>query len=92
MIAEGSSNAQIARALGLSLKTVQNYVFRVLDKLQVTDRTQAAIRAHEGRLDLLAAEVRRKRQTQEPRVAGRCLPCYRAEDRGFEPRPSRSAG
>lgn len=49
MIAEGSSNAQIARALGLSLKTVQNYVSRVLDKLQVTDRTQAAIRAHEGR-------------------------------------------
>lgn len=49
MIAEGSSNAQIARALGLSLKTVQNYVSRVLDKLQVTDRTQAAIRAREGR-------------------------------------------
>ena len=49
MIAEGSSNAQIAHALGLSLKTVQNYVSRVLDKLQVTDRTQAAIRAHEGR-------------------------------------------
>jgi DNA-binding NarL/FixJ family response regulator len=38
MIAEGSSNAQTARALGLSLKTVQNYVSRVLDKLQVTDR------------------------------------------------------
>ena len=49
MIAQGSSNAQIARALGLSLKTVQNYVSRVLDKLQVTDRTQAAIRVLEGR-------------------------------------------
>jgi DNA-binding CsgD family transcriptional regulator len=49
MIAEGSSNAQIARALGLSLKTVQNYGSRVLDKLQVTDRTQAAIRAHGDR-------------------------------------------
>jgi len=36
-------------ALGLSLKTVQNYVARVLDKLQVTDRAQAAIRAHDGR-------------------------------------------
>ncbi|MBI1351270.1 MAG: response regulator [Actinomycetales bacterium] len=41
----GASNAQIARELGLSLKTVQNYVSRVLDKLQVTDRTQAALKA-----------------------------------------------
>jgi DNA-binding NarL/FixJ family response regulator len=49
MIADGASNAQIARSLGLSLKTVQNYVSRVLDKLQVTDRTQAAIRVLEGR-------------------------------------------
>jgi DNA-binding NarL/FixJ family response regulator len=49
MIADGSSNAQIARALGLSLKTVQNYVSRVLDKLHVADRTQAALRAREGR-------------------------------------------
>jgi DNA-binding NarL/FixJ family response regulator len=45
MIGEGASNAQIARALGLSLKTVQNYVSRVLEKLQVADRTQAALRA-----------------------------------------------
>jgi DNA-binding NarL/FixJ family response regulator len=49
MISEGASNAQIARTLGLSLKTVQNYVSRVLDKLQVADRTQAAIRARHGR-------------------------------------------
>jgi DNA-binding NarL/FixJ family response regulator len=49
MIAEGASNAQIARTLGLSLKTVQNYVSRVLDKLQVADRTQAALRARDGR-------------------------------------------
>ena len=50
-LAEGASNAQIARALGLSLKTVQNYVSRILDKLQVSDRTQAALRAREGRRD-----------------------------------------
>lgn len=47
LIAEGSSNAQIARMLGLSLKTVQNYVSRILEKLQVTDRTQAALRARD---------------------------------------------
>ena len=45
LLAEGASNAEIARALGLSLKTVQNYVSRILDKLQVADRTQAALRA-----------------------------------------------
>jgi DNA-binding NarL/FixJ family response regulator len=44
-IAEGASNARIARDLGLSVKTVQNYVSRILDKLQVADRTQAALRA-----------------------------------------------
>jgi DNA-binding NarL/FixJ family response regulator len=27
------------------VKTVQNYVSRILDKLQVADRTQAALRA-----------------------------------------------
>jgi DNA-binding NarL/FixJ family response regulator len=48
-IAQGASNAQIARALGLSVKTVQNYVSRILDKLQVADRTQAALRARGGR-------------------------------------------
>jgi DNA-binding NarL/FixJ family response regulator len=45
LVAEGSSKAQIARTLGLSVKTVQNYVSRILDKLQVADRTQAALQA-----------------------------------------------
>jgi DNA-binding NarL/FixJ family response regulator len=49
LMAQGSSNAQIARSLGLSIKTVQNYVSRILDKLQVADRTQAALRARERR-------------------------------------------
>jgi len=45
LVAEGLSNAQIARRLDLSLKTVQNYVSHILDKLQVHDRTQAALLA-----------------------------------------------
>jgi DNA-binding NarL/FixJ family response regulator len=49
LLATGSSNAQIARSLGLSLKTIQNYVSRILDKLQVSDRTQAALRAQRER-------------------------------------------
>ena len=43
-IAAGHSNPEIARDLGLSLKTVQNHVSHVLAKLQVRDRTQAALR------------------------------------------------
>jgi DNA-binding NarL/FixJ family response regulator len=43
-IAAGHSNAEIARDLGLSLKTVQNHGAHVLTKLQVRDRTQAALR------------------------------------------------
>ncbi|MGY1984910.1 response regulator [Blastococcus sp. SYSU DS0669] len=44
LIADGESNAEIARELQVSLKTVQNHVSRVLTKLQVRDRTQAALR------------------------------------------------
>jgi DNA-binding NarL/FixJ family response regulator len=44
LIADGRSNAEIARELGLSLKTVQNHVSHVLAKMQVRDRTQAALR------------------------------------------------
>lgn len=44
LIAAGRSNPEIARELGLSLKTVQNHVSNVLTKMQVRDRTQAALR------------------------------------------------
>ncbi len=44
LVADGRSNNEIAHDLGLSLKTVQNHVSRVLAKLQLRDRTQAALR------------------------------------------------
>ena len=44
LLAEGRSNSEIARELGLSLKTVQNHVSSVLAKLQVRDRTEAVLR------------------------------------------------
>lgn len=47
LVARGRSNPEIAHELGLSLKTVQNHVSNVLTKLQVRDRTQAALR-HRG--------------------------------------------
>jgi DNA-binding NarL/FixJ family response regulator len=49
-IAEGRSNREIARLLGLSEKTVKAHVSSVLAKLGVQDRTQAAVYAvrHQG--------------------------------------------
>jgi DNA-binding NarL/FixJ family response regulator len=45
LLADGATNRQIARQLELSLKTVQNHVSHILDKLQAADRTQAVLRA-----------------------------------------------
>jgi DNA-binding NarL/FixJ family response regulator len=50
LIAHGRSNAEIARELSLSPKTVYNYVSNILSKLQVADRAQAIIRAREAGL------------------------------------------
>jgi NarL family two-component system response regulator LiaR len=45
LIAEGQSNAAIAERLVLSEKTVKGHITNILSKLQVEDRTQAAILA-----------------------------------------------
>jgi NarL family two-component system response regulator LiaR len=45
LLARGFSNAEIANRLYLSQGTVRNYVSAVLNKLQVADRTQAAVLA-----------------------------------------------
>jgi DNA-binding NarL/FixJ family response regulator len=50
LIARGESNADIARALTISVKTVRNHVSNIFSKLQVADRVQAAIRAREAGL------------------------------------------
>ena len=49
-IARGHSNAEIADELFISLKTVRNHASNIFNKLQVADRTQAAIRAREAGL------------------------------------------
>ena len=50
LIASGKRNSEIAIALGLSDKTVRNHVSNVLLKLQVPDRTAAALKARESGL------------------------------------------
>ena len=48
LIAGGKSNAEIGRTLQLSTKTVANYVSTILTKLQITDRSEAIIRARDA--------------------------------------------
>jgi DNA-binding NarL/FixJ family response regulator len=50
LIAQSHTNADIARQLSLSVKTVHNYVSNIFSKLQVADRAQAIVRAREAGL------------------------------------------
>lgn len=43
LISKGYSNKEIAQKLFLSEKTVKNHVYNIFKKLDVKDRTQAAI-------------------------------------------------
>ncbi|WJH32492.1 response regulator transcription factor [Paenibacillus aurantius] len=56
LIAQGNANAAIAQALGISEQTVKGHVSNILGKLQLADRTQAAVLAWEQGV------VQRKRQ------------------------------
>ncbi len=50
LLATGLNNGAIAQRLGLSPKTVRNYVSTIFGKLQVADRAQAIVRARQAGL------------------------------------------
>ena len=49
-IAQGRSNAEIASELLMSVTTVKAHVSHILTKLDLDNRTQIALLAHDGRL------------------------------------------
>jgi NarL family two-component system response regulator LiaR len=53
LAAKGMSNKEIAAQLSLSVRTVQSHLGRIFDKLEVSSRTEAVLRAlKEGWLSL----------------------------------------
>jgi DNA-binding NarL/FixJ family response regulator len=50
LIAKGQRNADIAKELVISPKTVSNHISNILSKLQVADRAEAIIKAREAGL------------------------------------------
>ncbi len=48
LMARGLPNDAIAAQLGFSPKTVRNYISNIFGKLQVADRAQAIVRAHDA--------------------------------------------
>ncbi len=58
LIGRGLSNAETAQNLFMSEAAIKTYVSRMLTKLELANRTQAAILAHEAGLYDLSTAVR----------------------------------
>ena len=56
LLARGLTNRQIGAQIGVAPGTVKNQVARIISKLNVVDRTQAAVRAVELGLTAGAAQ------------------------------------
>ena len=74
LLAQGDSNRQIARALFISERTVAVHVSRILDKLGVRNRTEAATVG--ARLALMPSQPARQVRSEEER-SGSHLPDHR---------------
>ena len=55
-VAEGKTNIDISRILGISPFTVKNHVQRIIKKLGASNRTEAAVRYFQGNLQQVRAK------------------------------------
>ena len=53
LLATGNYNKEIAEELGISERTVKNHVSNIFKKIEVTDRTQAAVFAIRNNLIMI---------------------------------------
>jgi DNA-binding NarL/FixJ family response regulator len=61
LMVRGHTNREMAQELSIALSTVKNHVHTIIGKFEVSDRTQAAVRAVE--LGLFSAEQGEERGT-----------------------------
>jgi DNA-binding NarL/FixJ family response regulator len=65
LIEQGLTNKEIARRLGIEVRTVKNHVHNVLEKLRVRHRSEAAARLRAARVPELATLVAASSLTSE---------------------------
>jgi two-component system, NarL family, response regulator DegU len=65
-VAEGCSNRTIAQRYGISEQTVKNHLAKILQRLQVPDRTAAVVTSlRNGWLDLNSIEVTQRGESRK---------------------------
>jgi DNA-binding NarL/FixJ family response regulator len=66
LVSEGKTNREIATELGLSGHTVKNYLFKIFDKLGVSNRVELALYVvtREDRIDLQVEEILQESQSK----------------------------
>jgi two-component system nitrate/nitrite response regulator NarL len=77
--AQGQSNKQIADQLHLSEHTVKNYLFRIFDKMGVSNRYELLFLLYSAR------ENFSRKESVKPRLENQIQKCLKAAEAGFAP-------
>jgi len=67
LISEGMPNREIATQLGLSGHTVKNYLFKIFDKLGISNRVELAlyVASHDNAVEFEAEEASQSSELKE---------------------------